>query len=160
MLRKSLLLATAAGLIAQTAASPTVAVTGAVKQPLSLAAKDFAGMPRTIVAVSDHGKSVTYEGVLLYDVLLKAGAPLGSELSGKALASYVLASAKDGYQVVYTLTEIDPAFTDARILLADTADGNPLPSTQGPFRLVVPNEKKGARSIRMLERIEVIRLRP
>ncbi len=29
-------------------------------------------MPRTGVAVSDHGKSVTYEGVLLYDVLLMA----------------------------------------------------------------------------------------
>ena len=62
--------------------------------------------------------------------------------------------------MVYTLTEIDPAFTDSRILLADAADGSPLPATQGPFRLVVPNEKKGARSIRMLERIEVIRLRP
>ena len=62
--------------------------------------------------------------------------------------------------MVYTLTEIDPTFTDSRILLADAADGNPLPSTQGPFRIVVPNEKKGARSIRMLERIEVIRLRP
>ena len=151
----SLLFATAVGLTAQ-----TIAVTGAVKQPLTLAAKDFAAMPRTTVAVSDHGKSVTYEGVLLYDVLLKAGAPLGGELSGKALASYVLASAKDGYQVVYTLTEIDPAFTDSRILLADAADGGPLPATQGPFRIVVPNEKKGARSIRMLERIEVIRLRP
>ncbi len=152
------LIAFAAGLMAQQA--PSVAVTGAVKQPLTLAAKDLAAMPRTTVAVTDHGKSVTYEGVLLYEVLLKAGAPLGSELSGKALASYVLASAKDGYQVVYTLTEIDPAFTDSRILLADAADGNPLPATQGPFRLVVPNEKKGARSIRMLERIEVIRLRP
>jgi|SRR5579862_1940190 len=152
------LVAIAAGLMAQQA--PSVAVSGAVKQPLTLAAKDLAAMPRATVAVTDHGKSVTYEGVLLYDVLLKAGAPLGSELSGKALASYVLASAKDGYQVVYTLTEIDPAFTDSRILLADAADGNPLPATQGPFRLVVPNEKKGARSVRMLERIEVIRLRP
>ena len=117
-------------------------------------------MPRTTVAGDDHGKPVTSDGVLLYDVLLKAGAPLGSELSGKALASYVLASAKDGYQVVYTLTEVDPAFTGSRILIADAADGNPLPATQGPFRIVVPNEKKGARSLRMLERIEVIRLRP
>jgi DMSO/TMAO reductase YedYZ molybdopterin-dependent catalytic subunit len=146
--------------IAASLGAQTVAVTGAVKQPLTLAAKDFAAMPRTTAAVTDHGKTVTYEGVLLYNVLLKAGAPLGAELSGKALASYILASAKDGYQVVYTLTEIDPAFCDSRIVLADAADGNPLPSTQGPFRIVVPNEKKGARSIRMLERIEVIRLRP
>ncbi|MBI2681358.1 MAG: hypothetical protein HYX25_10195 [Candidatus Solibacter usitatus] len=35
--------------------------------------------------------------------------------------AYVLASAKDGYQVVYTLTEIDPAFTGSLILRALSA---------------------------------------
>jgi hypothetical protein len=71
----------------------------------------------------------------------------------------VLAEARDGYQVVYTLTELDPAFTSNKIIIADTADGKPLSETQGPFRLVVPQEKKPARSIRMLEKITVVRLR-
>jgi DMSO/TMAO reductase YedYZ molybdopterin-dependent catalytic subunit len=42
--------------------------------------------------------------------------------------------------------------------LADTADGKPLPERQGPLRIVVPQEKKGARWIRMVESIEVVTL--
>jgi DMSO/TMAO reductase YedYZ molybdopterin-dependent catalytic subunit len=132
---------------------------GDVAKPRTLTKDDLAKMARTTVSLNDHGKGTSYEGVLLYDVLKQAGAPLDSQLTGKALASYVLAEARDGYQVVYTLTELDPAFTSNKIIIADTADGKPLSETQGPFRLVVPQEKKPARSIRMLEKITVVRLR-
>jgi hypothetical protein len=96
---------------------------------------------------------------LLRDVLEKVGAPLGKELKGKALSTYVLATARDGYAVVYTLTEMDTAFTDSEILLADRAKGQPLSAAQGPFRIVVSSDKKPARSLRMLERIDVVQLR-
>jgi DMSO/TMAO reductase YedYZ molybdopterin-dependent catalytic subunit len=43
-------------------------------------------------------------------------------------------------------------------LLADKSDGKPLAGNQGPFRLVCPNDKEGARSVRMLETIEVVRV--
>lgn len=66
-----------------------------------------------------------YEGVWLHEVLKKAGVPQGGELRGKALAGYVLAEAQDGYQVVFSLGELDPAFIDNEILLADTANGKP-----------------------------------
>jgi len=98
--------------------------------------------------------------VLLGDVLKRAGAPLGSELSGKALASYVLVTAADGYQVVYSLAEADPGLTETQLLVADTANGAPLAETQGPIRLVAPHDKRAARSVRMLRRIEVVRLQP
>jgi hypothetical protein len=52
---------------------------------------------------------------------------------------------------VYTLTELDPAFTDSGILVADKSDGQTLPENQGPFRIVVPHDKKPARSLRMLK---------
>jgi len=39
------------------------------------------------------------------------------------LAGYVLAEAQDGYQVVFSLGELDPTFIDNEILLADTANG-------------------------------------
>jgi DMSO/TMAO reductase YedYZ molybdopterin-dependent catalytic subunit len=132
---------------------------GDVAKPLTLNKDDLAKMARTTVTLNDHGKETSYEGVLLYDLLKQAGAPLDSQLTGKALASYVLAEARDGYQVVYTLTELDPAFTSNKIIIADTVDDKPLSETQGPFRLVVPQEKKPARSIRMLEKITVVRLR-
>ncbi len=84
-------------------------------------------------------------------ILQKAGAPVDEKLRGKALASYVLAAAKDGYQVAFTLGELDPQFGNSLVLVADTRDGKPLPDKQGPLRLVCSNDKEGARSVRMLE---------
>lgn len=138
-------------------------ISGDVTHPLTLTKADLAKMPRTTVTVKNEGNGegteTTYEGVLLYDILKQAGAPLDKQLMGKGLASYVLAEARDGYQVVYTLTEIDPSFTDNKIIVADTINGKPLFPYQGPLRIVVPGEKKGARSLRMLEKITVVRLR-
>jgi DMSO/TMAO reductase YedYZ molybdopterin-dependent catalytic subunit len=134
-------------------------IAGDVAHPLTLTKGDLSKMPRTSVMMSDEGVDTTYEGVLLYEILKQAGAPLDKQLMGKALASYVLAEARDGYQVVYTLTELDPSFTGNKIIVADTINGKPLFQYQGPLRLVVPNEKKAARSIRMLEKITVVRLR-
>jgi DMSO/TMAO reductase YedYZ molybdopterin-dependent catalytic subunit len=135
-------------------------IAGDVTNPLTLTKADLAKLPRTSVTVKGEGdEDTTYEGVLLYDILKQAGAPLDKQLMGKALASYILAEARDGYQVVYALPEFDPSFTDNKIIVADTINGKPLFQYQGPFRLVVPSEKKGARSIRMLEKITVVRLR-
>jgi len=137
----------------------TLQVTGAVKQSLTLTADDLAKMPRASVKTTSNGMQTAYEGVWLYEVLKRAGAPQGETLRGKALAGYVLAEAQDGYQVVFSLGELDPAFIDNEILLADTANGKPLFGAQGRFRLVVPKDKPGARSVRMLTKLEVVQLR-
>lgn len=135
-------------------------IEGAVKSPLVLQAADLAKLPRASVETNHDGITVRYEGVWLHELLKKAGAPGGSELRGKALASYLLVSATDGYQAVYSLAEVDPMFTDNQVLVADSADGKPLTGAHGPFRLVAPKDKRGARSVRMLAKIEVVRLRP
>ena len=149
----------AAGLLPAQDGPPTVLVTGAVKQPLTLSAGDLAKMPRASVRTTNNGMETVYEGVWLHEVLKQAGVPQGSELRGKALSSYVVAEAQDGYQVVFSLGELDPAFIDNEILLADTANGKPLFGAQGRFRLVVPKDKPGARSVRMLTKLEVVQLR-
>jgi DMSO/TMAO reductase YedYZ molybdopterin-dependent catalytic subunit len=158
--RRSLLLALgfASFLFAQDTPS-SIVVTGAVKQSLALTADDLAKMPRATVHMTSHGMETVYEGVWLHEVLQRAGVPQGAELRGKALASYLLAEAQDGYQVLFSLAEIDPAFVDSQVLLADTANGKPMFGEQGRFRLVVPKDKPGARSIRMLSRLEVVQLR-
>jgi len=140
-------------------APATLAVSGAVKQPLTLSAADLAKMPRATVTTINNGMETVYEGVWLHEILKKAGVPQGSELRGKALASYLLASASDGYQVLFSLGELDPAFIDNQILLADTANGKALFGAQGRFRLVVPKDKPGARSVRMLTKLEVVQVR-
>ncbi len=139
--------------------STTLAVSGDVSAPLMLRAEDLAAMPREKVSIPDSdGKPVEYEGVLLREVLKRAGVPLEGQLRRKALASYVLAKAHDGYEVVFTLGEIDTQFGANPILIADLRDGKPLPANQGAFRLICPHDKEGARSVRMLETIEFIRL--
>ena len=142
------------------AAAPaeTLVIGGDVTQPLTIAPGDLKTMPRTTVMVSEEGRQISYEGVLVGELLKRAGAPVGRDLSGKAVATYVRASAKDGYQVVFSLAELDPAFTPNDIIVADTIDGKPLFDYQGPFRIVAPHDKRGARSIRMLQRLEVVRL--
>lgn len=159
--RRSLVLAAVlfATLLSAQEKQPSVQVTGAVKQELTLTADDLAKLPRASVRTTNNGMETVYEGVWLHDVLKKAGVPQGSELRGKALAGYVLAEAQDGYEVVFSLAELDPSFIDNQILLADTANGKPLFGAQGRFRLVVPKDKPGARSVRMLTKLEVVELR-
>jgi hypothetical protein len=157
MLRFSLLLAVCTGLVwAQTAA---IAVSGDVASPLSLTGDDLAKMPRETVTIPDaDGTKVAYEGVSLREILKRAGVPTGKALRGNALTTYVLAKAKDGYQVIFTLGEIDAEFGNEFIVVADKRDGKSLFEYQGPFRLVCPNDKAGARSVRMLETLEVVKL--
>ncbi len=140
-------------------ATPTVTIQVAGKPALTLTDDELMKMTQHTATVKEHDSEATYTGVYLHDVLVKAGAPSGNQLHGRALSSYVLATAKDGYQAVFTLTEMDPAFTDDNILIADRVHGTPLPETQGPFRLVALHDKKPARSVRMLEKIDVVQLR-
>ena len=84
--------------------------------------------------------------------------PSGDGLRGPNMAICVLADAKDGYRVVFALPELDPGFSDNEILLVDRANGEPLSATQGPLRVVVPHEKRPARWIRNVQRIQVVRV--
>jgi DMSO/TMAO reductase YedYZ molybdopterin-dependent catalytic subunit len=143
----------------QPTAPATLTVSGDIPSKLTLTAEDFAKMPRETVSIPDQdGTKIKYEGVPLREILKRAGAPMEKELRGKALASYILAKAHDGYQVVFTLAEVAPEFANEPILVADKRDGKPLFGYQGPFRLVCPNDKAGARSVRMLETLEIVQL--
>jgi DMSO/TMAO reductase YedYZ molybdopterin-dependent catalytic subunit len=153
--------ATAAAQAPAPSSSPaTLKVTGEVASVLTITAGDLAQMPREQVKLQEMGHdSVSYEGVPIREILKKAGVPLGKELRGKGLSTYVLAKAHDGYQVVFSLAELDADFGDEHVIIADKEDGKPLAGERGPFRLAVANDKRAARSIRMLEELEIVRLR-
>ena len=122
-LRRIHLIAIARCLIAAAPERPSIQTGGAVKHPMTLTAEDLAKLPRATVTTKSEGIAVTYKGVWLHEVLKKAGAPGGTELRGKALTGYVLAEAKDGNQVVFSLAGVDPVFTADEFLLVDKADG-------------------------------------
>jgi len=146
-----------AGTAVATPVALQVAVAG--ETPLALTAEDLDKMPRATATLTADGNTTTYEGVLLYDILAKAGWQFGRGMTGKGMASYLIVTARDGYQVVFALPEIDPMFAGAKVIIADKADGAPLPGPQQPFRVVAPQDKMHARSIYSVVKIEVVRLR-
>jgi DMSO/TMAO reductase YedYZ molybdopterin-dependent catalytic subunit len=132
-------------------------VNGAVSTPLTLTATDLKNMPRTTLQVSNshEKKSETYEGVLLEELLRRAGAPHGEQLRGPLMTTYVVAEASDDYRVLFALAELDSDFVNSEVLVADTVDGGPIDAKRGAFRLVVPPDKRPARWVRMLKAITV-----
>ena len=122
----------------------------------ALSPEAFAKLPRQTVKVKDaKGNPATYEGVLLGEVLRSAGVTLGKDLRGPLLANFLLVEAADGYRVVFALPEVDPDMTDKVVLLADRKDGKPLLGGEGPYRLVVPDDKRPMRWVKQVARISV-----
>jgi DMSO/TMAO reductase YedYZ molybdopterin-dependent catalytic subunit len=135
-----------------------ITIGGEVDQVRKLTEGDLAKLPRHAVQVKDHdGRLVTFEGVALYDVLQLAGVTFGELLRGRNLAKYLLVEAADHYQVLFALPEIDAAYTDKVVLVADRRDGQPLADKEGPFRLVVPGDKRQARWVRQVAALTVYR---
>jgi hypothetical protein len=115
------------------------------------------GMPHKTVTVHNPHENAdeTYSGVVLMDLLAGLGAQHGKDLHGKALSDYVIATGSDGYRAVLALAEVDPEFHPGEVIVADSMDGKPLDAKTGPFRLVVTEDKRPARSVHNLVSIEV-----
>ncbi|HSS21793.1 MAG TPA: molybdopterin-dependent oxidoreductase [Pyrinomonadaceae bacterium] len=128
-----------------------LSVSGEVAHPLKLSVLDLAKLPRVKTTVKAHdGKPNTFDGIALAEVLRLAGVEFGEKLRGKQLALFLVVEAADGYRAVFALPELDPAFTDQVIILADHRDGKPLSPEEGPWRIVVPNEKREGRWVRQV----------
>lgn len=123
----------------------------------SLTAADIEKLPSIQLKISfgtDHGKlKAIFSGPLLWNVLGAAHAvdPTNPKL---AVRGYVLVSGSDGYRAVIALGEIAPAFENKQVLLAETMNGKPLQA--GHFRVVVPGDARGGRSVRDVVSIAVL----
>jgi DMSO/TMAO reductase YedYZ molybdopterin-dependent catalytic subunit len=131
-------------------------VTGDVPTPLKLTTAEFARLPRQTVRAKDRdGNEAEFEGVPLVEVLKSAGVKFGQDLRGPALAAYLVVEASDGYRAVFALPELDPAFTDGVVLLADRREGKPLAGNEGPLRVIVPGEKRHSRWVRQVVALRI-----
>ncbi len=143
------------GQVPPVAAAVTVQYLDDAPQQISL--DDIKKLPETKLTVKDReGKEIVYTGVYLHEFLDLTPAPLGESLRGAGLGLFLLAEAKDGYRVLFSLPEVDPEFSDRRVLLAYAKNGQPLDANDGPYRLVVPADKRPARWIRMLTKIYIL----
>src|SRR5277367_5626489 len=121
-----------------------------------LARSDIEALPHTKVTTGASDTPATFEGVALEAVLEKAGVAFGDTMKGKRLASYLLVEAADGYRVVFALPELDPAFSDKQVVLAFLKDGKPLDDKEGPYRIVIPDEKRMARWVRQVTTLKIV----
>ncbi len=114
-------------------------------------------MSRQVVVVTDSHSNAShqYEGVLLSLLLAQVETPSREALRGAELRDYVVAVGADNYRVIFTLVELDPMFQDNKVIVADTMDGKPLESVRGPLQLIVPQDRRHARWVRMLTTIGV-----
>lgn len=144
--------------VARVANAQEIGVQNEAGTSVKMTAAEIAAMPHQEMTVDDHGKTVRFEGVPLRLVLEKAGVTFGETIRGKRLAACLLVEGADGYKVVIALPELDPGFTDRVIILADKADGHPLDSKEGPFRVVIPGEKRAARWVREVTALKVVQV--
>ena len=134
-------------------------ITGAVSQDLKLSLDDIKKLPRKSVTTKGHDEQMhQYDGVPIGTLLAKAGVPQGSALRGKSMALVVVAEGSDGYRAVFSVAELDDDFAGEAVLVVDSIDGQPLGPDQGPLRLVVPADKRQARSVRMLKSLTIVNL--
>jgi len=151
------LLATLPCLAADLRIEGAAARDGIVKPALVVTEAEFNKLPRTTVTARDRdGKEHRYEGVLVAELLRRAGQALGDEMRGPVMQRYAVMTAHDGYRIVFALPELDPAFTNTPVLVADRMDGQPLSSRDGPFRIIAPSDKHPTRWLRTLEKIEIL----
>jgi len=136
---------------------PAFAVTGIEGTTVSVTAWDLSKLPQKTVKVTDHGTAVTFEGVLLSDVLSKVALPTGEKFHATAASYYMVVSAKDGYRATFAWAELDSTFMDKAVYVVTKRDGKPLPEKDGPFELVAPGEKRAGRWVRQVTELEILR---
>ena len=91
-----------------------------------------------------------YTGVSLWTLLTTADIA-----NYNPLTSYLLARGSDGYEVLFSLGELDPAFGAITSLVAYDVDGAPM-GNNGFARIVMPGDFRGGRYISSLASIQVV----
>lgn len=136
-------------------------LSGKVAQPGTYTLSSLESLPATTLTATylAGGTPVTdkYTGVSLWDLITSAGLVTNPAIKNDVLRQYVVAVGSDGYEAVFSLGEIDPAFGNQQDLVAyaDTdgqlGDGGP----DGFARLVVPGDTFGGRYVSNLVQLAV-----
>lgn len=125
------------------------------ERTVTLTREQLSAMPHVTVSMPIHGAAHVFEGVPLTLLLQRVSAPVGEALHGDALAQVVVITARDGYVAILALAETDASVRKDAVILADRVDGAPIPQADGPYRLVVVGDLRPARSVKMVESVEV-----
>jgi hypothetical protein len=145
------------------AATATVRVDGALPKSATLTQSDLEKLGATTVSWTSHGQTHQVTGVRIDKVLVHLGftpGPMGKDVSVKekvkGYRQVLLATARDGFQAVFSCAEVSEGMGPTVALIVWQIDGKPLAADVGPFRIVVTTDGEPARSIRQLSHLHII----
>jgi DMSO/TMAO reductase YedYZ molybdopterin-dependent catalytic subunit len=128
-------------------------ITGEVQRKLSLSVEDLRNLAQRRAKVAAGG----YGGIRLTDVLEEAD--IRRDERHALRRTYVVATASDGYQAVFSWGELFNTPVGRDVLIAFERDGSPLQDGEGRIALVsLADGKTGPRHVKWLSRIDVRRV--
>jgi hypothetical protein len=137
-------------------ASALFSVSGAVLHSTRFDLAALQALPATTMTVG----AFSYTGVSFWDLLNSAvGIDLNPAVKNDVLGKYVVATGTDGYQVAFSLGELNPGFGNQPDLIA-YASSDPGFASKGFARIVVPNDVKAGRWVSNLASLEVFSASP
>jgi DMSO/TMAO reductase YedYZ molybdopterin-dependent catalytic subunit len=143
---------------ATSAVTTTLTVAGNVAQSLTLTVADLKRYPARDIEYPpalgvDHKPSVEparrYTGCLLRDVLA-AAKPLENK-PRELRRSYVVATASDGYEVVFSWGELFVSPVGDSVFVVYERDGAPLQDDEGRIALIVITDHRPVRHVKWLQ---------
>jgi hypothetical protein len=144
-----------------------IEVKGAVEKPAKWTAdslrKQFASEVKTIDYTS-RGQPHKATCIPLYTVLHEAGADaqmkmgpdVAPAMKNHALRLAVVVTSVDGYTAAFSLAELLPDMGTTAAWIAFDLDGKRFQEGEGHLRVIVPTDKKPARSVRDIQSINVV----
>lgn len=132
---------------------PVLRIPGSPDRPIT--PESLLGRDRRDVRLENTDGEVTiFHGLPLLEVLEKNGLDAKTMAAQRRLASaVVVATARDGYTVVFSVGELLMHRADPRVYLVSESGAGALPENEGPVRLVVYGDR--ARSAYGLTRVEL-----
>jgi hypothetical protein len=120
-----------------------------------LTSQELSKLPREECEVERSGKRQKYSGVSLASVLEHGEIVLGENSRGRLLTRYIVVGASDGYQALLSIAEADPHLSRQTVLLANLCEDRHLDKIEGPWRLVVKDDRTQRRCVRRVTTIAV-----
>ena len=133
----ALFAAALAALAATVPGPPNLKIPGKPDSPVTV--ESLLGQDQRDVRLEDSQGNVTvYHGLPLLEVLEKGGLDVRTMAGERQYAAaVVLARARDGYTVVFSVGELRAGRSNPRVFLVSETAAGPLPDNEGPVRLVV-----------------------
>lgn len=128
---------------------------------ITLTVEDLLNLPQVTVHVHNAHRNAdeSYTGPLLSDVLARVGLKASRETEPLMLHSSVIATGSDHYFVLYSVAEVEPAFSTGQVIVAVMKAG--LPDTEGGLiQLVNTVDVKPARWLHGLADLNIVSVAP